>query len=96
MKDKHFPEKYKKKLDNFAQGYMDNVDSSDTEEIKKLILSSERNLYEIEYEKDNNPKILKMKEDLKAEMSPFTEAKHTETAKIKYCLFTLEGRGVRI
>lgn len=96
MKDKHFPEKYLKKLNEYATGYTDTVEGADTEEIKKFILSSERNLYEIENERDANEKITKMKEDLKEATAPFAEAKSTETAKIKYCLFMLESRGVRI
>lgn len=96
MKDKQFPQKHSKKLEEFAQGYMETVDGSDTEELKRFILSAERNIYEIEYEKDNNNKIAKMKEDLKEATAPFSEAKTTETAKIKYCLYTLENRGVKI
>lgn len=96
MNDKKFPKKFSKKLDTFANGYMETVDGSNTEELKKFILSSERNIYEIDFEKDNNAKLLKMKEDLKDEMAPFAEAKGTETAKIQYCLFTLEQRGVKL
>jgi hypothetical protein len=96
MKDKHFPEKYLKKLNELAAGYTDTVEGADTEEIKKFILSSERNLYEIENERDANEKLAKMKEDLKEATAPFAEAKGIETAKIKYCLFMLESRGVRI
>jgi len=96
MSDKKFPTKYSKKLDMFAEGYSTNVDQSNTEEIKKLILTSERNIYEIEEAKENNDKLTQMKEDLKDATAPYSEAKTTETAKIKYCLFTLEGRGVKI
>jgi hypothetical protein len=93
---KIFPQKYLKKLNEFAHGYVESAESATTEEIKKFILSSEQNIYEIENEKDNNANILKMKEDLKQATAPFTEAKTTETAKIKYCLYVLDGRGVRI
>lgn len=96
MKEKHFPEKFKKKLDTFAEGFVENVEGANTDEIKKFILSSERNIYEIEYEKDNNEKLLKLKEDLKEATAPYSEAKSTETAKIKFCLFSLESRGVKI
>lgn len=96
MKDKHFPEKFKKKLDMFADGFMANVEGANTDEIKKLILSSERNIYEIEYEKDNNEKLLKLKEELKESVAPYSEAKATENAKIKWCLFTLENRNIKL
>ena len=95
-KDQHFPEKYRKKLQNFAEGFIDTVDQLDTEEIKKRILTAESNIYEIEYEKDNNQKIVQLKDELKNIMKPFSEAKGMETAKIKYCLFTLQSRGVNI
>lgn len=93
---KIFPKKYMKKLDMFAEGYVETVEGANTDEIKKFILSSEQNIYEIEYEKENNPEIIKMKEELKQVAGPFAEAKSTEMAKIKYCLYTLEGRGVKI
>lgn len=96
MKDKQFPEKHLKKLNEFAPGYVDTVGAADTEEIKKFILSSERNVYEIENEKDANEKIAKMKEELKEATAPFAEAKATEMAKIKLCLYTLSERGVRL
>jgi hypothetical protein len=93
---KIFPQKHIKKLNEFAQGYIESVEIATTEEIKKFILSSEQNIYEIEHEMENNSNLLKLKEQLKEASGPFTEAKSTETAKIKYCLFVLEGRGVRI
>jgi hypothetical protein len=96
MSEKQFPSKFKKKLETYAQGYSETVDSASTDEIKKFILTSERNIYEIENEKENNPKLVKMKEDLKSELAPFTEARGTEMAKIRYCLWTLENRGIRI
>lgn len=93
---KEFPKKYLSKLKDFAPDHAEKIDQSDTNEIKKFILTSERNLYEIEIEKDNNEKLQQMKDELKEAMGPFTEAKSTETAKIKYCLFVLENRGVKI
>ena len=96
MSDKEFPKKYSKKLEQFAQGYMETVDGAETEEIKKFILSSENNIYDIEHEKDNNANLLKMKEDLKEATAPYTEARTTEMAKIKYCLWTCSERGIKL
>lgn len=93
---KHFPEKYMKKLNTFAQGYVESVESANTDEIKRLILSSEKNLYDIEHEKDNNANLSKLKEDLKEVMAPYAEARQTETAKIKYCLWTLDQRNIKM
>ena len=91
-----FPKKYMKKLDMFANGYVETVEGADTNEIKKFILSSERNLYEIENEMAGNANLLKLKEDLKEATAPYSEAKSTETAKIKFCLFKLQERGIKI
>lgn len=93
---KIFPKKYMKKLDEFAQGYVETVESASTEELKKFILTSEQNIYEIEHEIENNVNLLKIKEECKREMAPFNEAKQTETAKIKYCLFVLENRAIKL
>lgn len=91
-----FPQKYSKKLTQLAQGYMETVDGASTDEVKKFILTAERNLYEIEHEKENNPTLVKMKEDLKNEIAPFTESRGLETAKIKYCVYALTERGVKL
>ena len=91
-----FPQKYLKKLNNLSPEFIETIDGLDTEEIKKRIVSSENNIYEIEKEKDNNSEILRLKEELKLINGPFAEAKGLETAKIKYCLFTLSNRGVKI
>ncbi len=96
VKEQHFPEKYRKKLQTLAEGFMDTIDQLDTEEIKKRILTAEGNIYEIEYEKDNNEKFLKIKEEMQLISKPFAEAKTVETAKIKYCVYILTEKGVRI
>lgn len=94
--DVKFPSKYMKKLDTFAPEYAETVDGAQTDEIKKFILSSENNIYDIEHEKENNAALLKLKEDLKEASAPYSEAKTTEMAKIKYCLWTLASRNVKL
>ena len=96
MADKHFPEKYRKKLDQFAQGYIETVEGASNEDIKKFILTAERNLFDIEQEKENNANLLKLKEDLKETLAPYNEARSSETAKIKFCIFKLQERGQEI
>ena len=96
MANKTFPQKYKKKLNEFAQGYEESAEAATTDDIKKLILTAEQNIFEIEHEMDNNASLLKLKEDLKKDMAPFSEAKATEMAKIKFCLWVLDERGVKI
>ncbi len=96
MADKQFPNKYLTKLNNLAEGFVETAQAADTEELKKIILTSERNIYEIEYERDNNASIIKMKEELKEATAPFNEARGVETAKVKFALWTLENRGIQI
>lgn len=96
MEDIKFPKKFQKKLETFAPEYMETVDGANTDDIKKMILSAENNIYQIDHEKENNEELLKMKEALKEITEPFTEAKTTEAAKIKYCLFTLGQRNIKL
>lgn len=85
--------KYLKKL---PEGFFDGMQSADTEELKSKILESERHIYEIEQEKEENEKLKAIKEEAKILGSSFRDAKNTEEAKIKYCLYLLEERGVKI
>ena len=91
-----FPKKYMTKLQNLATGFTDSMDAADTEEIKQRILTCENNLYEIETEKDTNPKYLDAKAKLKEITAPYGEAKGVETAKIKYCVWILNNRNVKM
>lgn len=90
---KTFPEKLNKKL---PEGFTDNVNSMDTDEIKKLILLSEGNIYNIQGDLDTNEKILEMKENLKEAVSPYREGMAGEKAKIVYCLWVMQERGMEI
>ncbi len=96
MKDQIFPERYLKKLNTLATGFTEAIDGANTDEIKAKIITAEQNIYEIDAEQDNNPKLVKAKEDLKALGGPYREAKSVETAKIKYSLFILAQRGVNL
>lgn len=88
-----FPKKYEKKL---PDGFTDAVESMSVEEIKKKILESEGHIYEVEKAKDDDHDLVKAKDEVKAIMEPYKEAKLTETAKIKYCLFILDSRGASV
>jgi len=86
-----FPDKFLKKL---PEGFADNMAAADTEELKSKILESERHIYEIDHERENNEELTRARENLKNISQPFRDAKATETAKIKYCLHVLQDRGV--
>lgn len=91
--DKEFPTKYLKKIDG---DFTDGINAMDTEEIKKRILECEGNIYEIDADKDNNNELKDMKQKMKEAVQPYSETKGKETAKIKYCLYVLESRGIRL
>lgn len=95
VQENSFPNKYMTKLNKLATGFTDGIDSADTEEIKRKILISERDIFESEQDKENNPKIKEAKEILKEMTDPYAEHKGLETAKIKYCLFVLQSRGAQ-
>ena len=93
---KQFAKKYLSKLKEFAPEYMDGVEAASTDEIKRMILVAEQNSFEIEHAIESNGVLTDLKEKLKTEMAPFKEGMQTETAKIKYCMFKLDERQVKI
>lgn len=89
----HFPEKYLKKM---PIEFIDSINAMDENEIKARILTCEQHLYEIDDAMDNDEKLLSAKEGVKEFSKPYRETKQTETAKIKYCMFVLENRGINL
>ena len=88
-----FPDKYSKKIE---QEFMDNVNSMDTEDLKKRILEQESVVYEIENSKEEDTDLSEAREKVKEFSKPYREKKAEATAKIKYCLFILENRGINL
>lgn len=93
MSDDSFPSKWLKKL---PTGFTDTVESMSEEEVKKVIFESEGNIYTIEKAKDVDHKLNGARDIVKEYSAPYTEAKGAQSAKIKYCLFLLESRGVNL
>ena len=91
--DKVFPDKYKRKV---SQEFLDAVDQMEADDIKQRILTCEGHLYEIDNAKNSDAKLNAAKEMSKELSGPYREAKTEETAKLKYCLFVLEQRGIDI
>lgn len=90
---KLFPEKLAKKL---PEAYAETVQAMDAEEIKKRMFECEGNVYVIEDDLATNEKIIAAKDELKEMTSPYRESKAAENAKIKFCLWVLEERGIEI
>ncbi|HWZ23101.1 MAG TPA: hypothetical protein VNW06_10635 [Cytophagaceae bacterium] len=86
-----FPDKWLKKL---PTGFADDADSMSDDDLKKVIVGSEKNISTIEKEKEEDVKLSGAKDIIKDLSVPYRDAKNCQTAKIKYALFLLENRGV--
>jgi hypothetical protein len=90
-----FPEKWMKVLKELPE-YKETADSASPEELKKIIVMSEGNIYTIEKEKDADIKLNATRDLIKELAAPYRDAVKVQTAKVKYALFLLEGKGVNI
>lgn len=93
MGENIFPDKYLKKIND---EFVTNINAMDTEDVKKKILEAESNVYDIEKAKEEDTELYATRDKVKELSKPYRERKTEETAKIKYCLFILEGRGVNL
>ena len=90
-----FPDKWHKMIISMPE-FKDTADASSVEDLKKIIIASEGNIYTIEQEKEENTQIKAAKETLSEMLAPFREAMKVQMAKIKYALYLLESKGVEI
>jgi hypothetical protein len=90
-----FTEKWAKVLKEIPE-FKDTADAADVVELKKIIIESEGNISNIEKEKDEDSKLNAAKEIIKEISAPYRDAIKIQTAKIKYALFLLEGKGESI
>jgi hypothetical protein len=87
-----FPEKWAKILKDLPE-FKEIADAASVEDLKKMIVTSEGNIYTIEKEKEQDVKLNAAKELVKEHSAPYRDAIKVQTAKIKYSLFLLEGKG---
>ncbi len=87
-----FPEKWAKVLKDLPE-FKDIADAASTEDLKKIIVNCEGNIYTVEKEKSDDHKLNGAKELVKEYSAPYRDAIKAQTAKIKYALFLLEGKG---
>lgn len=90
-----FPDKWWKVLQSMPE-FKDTADAASEEELKKILVMSEGNIYTIEQEKDADVKLNGAKDLVKEYSEPYRDAIKAQTAKIKYALFLLEGKGVNL
>ncbi len=88
-----FADKWAKVLKELPE-FKDTADAADTDELKKIIVDCEGNIYTLENDKKEDVKLNGAKEIVKELSAPYRDAIKVQTAKIKYALFLLEGKGV--
>lgn len=88
-----FPEKWGKVLKDLPE-FKDTADAASADDLKKIIVTCEGNIYTVENEKDADVKLTGAKELVKEMSAPYKDALKVQMAKIKYALFLLEGKGV--
>lgn len=90
-----FPAKWAKILKDLPE-FKETAESSSEEDLKKIILTCEGNIYTIEKEKSQDAKLNGAKELVKEYTAPYRDAMKVQTAKVKYALFLLENKGVEV
>lgn len=90
-----FPEKWAKILKDLPE-FKESADAASSDDLKKIIISCEGNIYMIDKEKASDHKLNGAKELVKEYTAPYRDALKVQTAKIKYALFLLEGKGTEL
>lgn len=90
-----FPEKWAKVLKDLPE-FKDIADAASADELKKIIVTCEGNMYTIDKEQDGDVKLNAAKEMAKELSAPYRDAKKVQQAKIQYSLFLLEGKGIEL
>lgn len=88
-----FPEKWAKIIKELPE-FKDMADASSTDDLKKIIVTCEGNIYVVEKEKESDVKLNAAKELVREHSAPYRDASKVQMAKIKYALFLLESKGV--
>lgn len=88
-----FPDKWAKVLKDLPE-FKETAEAASEEDLKKIVVECEGNIYSIEKDKADNTKLNAAKELVKDYSQPYRDAIKTQTAKIKYALFLLESKGV--
>jgi len=86
-----------KKWDNILKkmpDFKEQADTASVEDLKKIIVDAEGNLYSALKEEEADIKLASAKELVKSLSEPHKEAKKFQAAKIQYALLCLEQKGV--
>lgn len=88
-----FSAKWYKVIEKLPE-YKETADAASADELKKIIVLCEGNVYTIEKEREEDTKLNAAKELVKEYSEPHRDAIKVQTAKVKYALFLLEGKGI--
>lgn len=91
----NFPDKWWKIIQKLPE-FKDTADAASVDDLKKIVVTSEGNIYTIEQEKEADVKLNASKDLVKEYSEPYRDAIKAQTAKIKYAMFLLEGKGVQL
>lgn len=91
--DNSFPNKHLKRLD---QPFIDAVEQMNTDEVKARIITCEGNLFDIAGAKDADNKLSEAREMVKELAAPYKDGKNDITARLQYCIYVLQQRGVEL
>jgi len=90
-----FEDKWAKVLKEIPE-FKETADVASTDELKKIIVTCEGNIYTVDKEKLEDVKLNAAKEIVKEMSAPYRDAVKIQTAKIKYALFLLDGQGINL
>lgn len=92
MEEVKFQSKYEKILKSMPE-FKEMADSASTDDLKRMIVRAESNVFEIDKAREADEKLNAAKLLVKDLKAPYDEATKVQTTKTKYCLYLLDQRG---
>lgn len=87
------PDKWDKIVKKMPE-FKETADAASVEDLKKMIVTCEGNVYTIDKEEESDEKLNAAREVAKDLSGPYRDARKVQQAKIQYALLLLEGKGV--
>lgn len=76
--------------------WRDAVQSKQTDELEKDLIKAVRNMSNTSFDMRNDAKLKTLQEDLKEHKSFFTDTIAAEKAKVDFCVYLMNSRGVPV
>ena len=89
------PKKWDNVIKNLPE-FKETADAASVEDLKKIIVTCEGNIYTVDKEQEADVKLTAARELASELAGPYKDAKKVQQAKIQYALFLLEGKGVEL